>query len=337
MDEDIGYMHKKGKQNLRLMILLFFLFLLLYSAIEFYIMEEFAQYDTISLVKSYQIRTGIMLSIWICIMILLWRCSRVGTLLFLLYVLINLYSFMDIPALFYVKMVGLEHQLLRIVYIILIVGKNIIGVSCTISLFYDTNMRRVWKKIPQTSKDDETSLPERENAIEIMEEKQVVRRKDTRLHDKAKSFLQRYALVLLGYVTGCFIVFYICIFFMYFFGIKNTIGMDYVQRTLSLSYLFSMCIWSLSSICMFFYKRWSKWLLYLMVMVEIVRILGILPSTIQIFKTQQYTAGAPITLFILELLRYSILFKIIVMICSNPFINAFWKKKKKHSQKEQLL
>lgn len=333
--ENFKHIQGKGKQNLRFMILLFFLFLIAYSILSYYMMSELFHGKIDNIEKQVLIRTGIEVFVCFVIIIQLWKYSKLGKILFTIYAFASFYSCKELPVLFNISLPDFQNQLLRIIFVMLMIGKNILGFSCMLRLYTDKRIRCIWSLYDLYEQDlieldgdegPDTVLYDTQR-VETELEKQSVRAQESRLERKAKSYLRTYTYLLLVYVYGSMCAIYMFMFVMRYYNPKDIDGMEFVQRILLLSCLFTALIWSLPAVSMFLYKRWARITIWFMGILEVIRLLWSFPHIRNVFQTQHYLLPSIITLIIIESLRYVILFKMNRKIYQNPFIKAFWNKK----------
>lgn len=348
--ENFKYVQSKGKQNLRFMILLFLLFLLIYSILSYFMMSELFHEKIKNIEQKVLIRVGIEIIICIFIVVQLWKYSKLGKIMFTVYALISFYSCKDLPVLFQVSLPDFQNQLLRIVFVILMIGKNILGFACMLKLYTDKRIRCIWSLYDLYEKDlvaldgenayvpydhdksqglqliNTTSTSQTLQSIHSEIEKPTYGY-ESKLEKKANIYLRTYTYVLLLYVYGSMCSIYMFMFVMRYYNPKDIDGMEFVQRILLLSCLFTALIWSLPAVSMFMYKRWARITIWCMAFFEMLRMVWSFPQIAKAFETQHYLLPSLMTLIIIECLRYILLYKINKKLYQNPFVKAFWNKK----------
>lgn len=319
---------QKGKQNLRFMILLFSLFLCLYSILTYLISIQLLHNKTANSSLSISFRIGSMLFIWLIINIQVWKYEKVGKILFMLYAFVNFYSFKSVFTLLtYVH--DIQDQVFFITLLILCTIKNMYGLFCMLRLYTDTSIRCIWCETEPYEKDFRTSAGQK-SSIKLLNSTLDEQRDGdniSKLERSAKSHLRKYTCLSVFYLYGSLSCIYIFMLLMCYYNPSDENGMEYVQRILLLSCLFTALIWSLPLISMFLYKRWTRIAILCMAILEGIRLVVMLPSVFHTFQTQHYRLISFLVFIGLEGLRYYLLFKLQYAICSNIFIRTYWSKR----------
>lgn len=325
--KNFKYVQSKGKQNLRFMILLYCLFLCLYSIIV-YVLGVQLFHDQRSVVQfPILFHLGVMLSIWAFIMFQLWKYSRLGKMLFTIYAFVSFYFLKNIPVLFTTAH-DMQEQVLCIILVSLCIGKNILGVLCMFRLYMDKTMRCIWNlydiyENDLIQLDEKGNINTRNHGMDTQQD----RKAETKLEKKAKTYLRIYTFLLVVYLYGSLSCIYLFMFLVRYYNPKAENGMEYVQRILLLSCLYTAFIWSLPLLGMFLYKRWTRVAILCMTMLEGGRFIVMLPQILKTFQTQHYLVISIVVFVGLEGLRYFLLFKIQYAIYRNVYISTYWSRR----------
>lgn len=310
-----------GRQNLRFQTLMFSLWILIFTVILIFISNHLAQYDLIQ--WGLRIEAGIAGIIWLIILPQLWRYERSGRTGFLLYTLLYMGTLYE-GWLLYQGILGKEvSQQLRYFLIGCAVLGNLANLWFLKHLYFDDYIACLWNE------DLLDEFYEEENDIVEVPLPPV---KETMLEKKAKGILRRYTVLVILYLFGSLLLFYVLMFGVAYQYPDDLDGIWYVQRLLLLSCLFSSFAWSFAVIGMMLYRRWTRVMVVLAIVLEIVRWLANFTSIQDVFLTQHYGLPSLISLIVLQLLRYFLLFKIWKGLLSNPFVNAYWSDEYHHER-----
>lgn len=333
--ENYRYMQRKGRQNLKVLLILFYMFLLCYSVISYFMVDMLFVPKEKDAMMMFMIKTISMLLIWFIIIRMLWRFRKVGRTLFALFTILSLYTLMDMKQVLDYTIVDKTDNILRYLFAALLVLKTILTCSCMLKMRSDPTMRCIWSKyiIYEDALDEEERLlneEEEEDAIQEIpfqseEATPLILRlpQKSPLVIKAKKHIRIQAFLL---VALCFGGFLFCYLFLYLMQLnyRHDIGLPYIQRMLMLSTLYSILIWMFPMVAMFFYHRITKPLLFIAWLCELIRQVTMLPEIIQTCISQKYSMLCIALLLIMEAARYLCFYKLTMRLLKDPFIHAYW-------------
>lgn len=328
MNEETLRERKKQRRacirHLRMILVLFYVFLIIYMVFSYFLLKLMLEEKSISFLRTFLFH-GAGLLLWLAVIRMLWNCRRLGRFLFQLLSFINLYTLYELLALFQVSITK-EDALLRLVFSVLVIGKAMLALYVSWRLQKDPQIVGIWKKNIRAEEDDE-------------EEERVSLPADTRIqHDervdmRARNRIRACSIALLLYQYGMLVLLYLLMFVLRYY-INDAEGMQFMQRTLLLASLFSALIWSLPVASLFLYKPWSRWIVMLMWLLELLRLFLTLPQLADVFQTQNYQLLSWMVLIVLELLRYILLYRLLDYFLKDPFVRVYWMRRYHESIRE---
>lgn len=333
--ENYASMRRKGKQNVRVMLILFYMFLLCYAVLGYFIVDMLFMKAYPDAIFIYLVKTISMLMIWLFLIRIMWRFRKIGRTLFSIGAICSLYSLYDMKLMLDVSFPIQSDQVLNYLYAALIGCKTIIILSCMLKMRCDPFMRCIWSAYiiyedaldEEEEEEDEEEEPLQELPFQHHDAIPLILRlpQTSPLVLKAKKHIRINAFLFSALTFGGFLFFYVFMIFMQM-NDRHDIGIAYVQRQVILSTLFSILIWMFPIIMMFFYHRFTKVLLFLAWLCEAIRQTMTIPMIIETFMSQHYTWKAAMILIGIELCRYLCFYKLTLRVVRDPFIHTYWSK-----------
>lgn len=335
--ENYRYMQRKGRQNLKVLLILFYMFLLCYAIIGYFMVDIlFVPHEKDAMWIFFE-KAISMLLIWFIIIRMLWRFRKIGRTLFALFALVSLYTLMDMKEVIEYSITDQTDNILRYLFAALLVLKTILTCSCMIKMRSDPMMRCIWSNYiiyedaldnDEINEEDEEEQQLQEIPFQNDEAVPLILRlpQKSPLVIRAKKHIRIQALLL---VLLCFGGFLFCYLFLYLMQLnyRHDIGLPYIQRMLMLSTLYSILIWMFPMVTMFFYHRVTKVLIFLAWLCEMVRQAAMLPEIIQTCITQKYSMLCILLLLMLETARYLCFYRLTMHLLKDPFIHTYWSKR----------
>ena len=332
--ENYRYMQRKGRQNLKVLLILFYMFLLCYAIIGYFMVDMlFAPHEKDAMWIFFE-KTISMLLIWFIIIRMLWRFRKIGRTLFAIFALVSLYTLMDMKEVIEYPISDQTDNILRYLFAALLVLKTILTCSCMIKMRSDPMMRCIWSNYiiyedalndDEIKEEDEEEQQLQEIPFQNEEAVPLILRlpQKSPLVIRAKKHIRIQAFLL---VLLCFGGFLFCYLFLYLMQLnyRHDTGLPYIQRMLMLSTLYSILIWMFPMVTMFFYHRITKVLIFLAWLCEMVRQAAMLPEIIQTCITQKYSMLCIILLLMLEAARYLCFYRLTMRLLKDPFIHTYW-------------
>lgn len=330
-------MRKKGQQNLRVMLVLFYMFLICYAVLGYFIVDMLYTTRYEDAILRYLVRAGGMLVVWLFLVKLLWRFRKVGRSLFTIGAVISLYSLYDMKVMLEVSMENQTDTILKYLFAALVACKTILALACMLKMRSDPLMRCIWSAyiVYEDALDDDEPQDEEDEEEEALQEipfqqseaAPLILRlpQSSPLVKKAKKHIRIQAFLLAGLTFGGFLFFYLFMILMQM-NYRHDVGIPYVQRQVILSTLYSILIWMFPIIAMFFYHRSTRFLLFLAWLCELIRQIAMIPEIVQTFLTQQYSLTSALILIGIEVCRYVCFYKLTLNVLRDPFIHTMWSK-----------
>lgn len=315
-----------GRKKLHLQLLLLIFFLLVYMSVGFLTIQTL--FDEAAVVQ-YCIQAGIELILWLICIVILWGGLPIGRTLFTICTISSFYAAAFMIPLLQQEMEDMITNIIRLIFIIFYLCKSLTLVICSIHL-YQPPIVYVWEtyaKEGQAAEEEDRVLIQR-----IMEEHDaVLKQKQSRreIIRKAQHNLRMYTILLAVFLYGALLVFYFAGYVVRYLFPYDGIGIDYAQRYVLLSSLFSALVWSLPAVMMFLYKRLARPATVAAWLFEVIRVLTSFNSTYNMIQSQHYGMPSIGMIIIMEGIRFFILLRISLAFFRDPFINASWKRKSK--------
>lgn len=335
--ENYQSMRKKGQQNLRVMLMLFYMFLLCYGVLGYFIVDMlFVPGDT-QVMRSYLIKAGGMLIVWLVLVRLLWRFRKIGRTLFAVATLLSLYTLKDMKMVMDVAMNNQIDHILPYLFVALMACKTIVIFACMLNMRIDPLLRCIWSTyiVYEDALEDDYGEDMDEEDEEMLQEIPFHQSSQTplilRLPQnspvviKAKKHIRINAFLFVGLCFGGFLFSYFFLILMQL-NYRDDIGIPYVQRQAMLSALFSILIWMFPMLAMFFYHRSTRVLLFAAWLFELIRLIAIMPDIVQVFLSQRYSLLSAMLLIMVETFRYACFYRLTIRVLRDPFIHAYWSK-----------
>lgn len=329
--ENYSKVQHQGKQSVRFIVVLFFLFLIVYDVVQYILLKNMVSISAVQeMQKTYFYYVSIQAVIWFFICIQLWKYSKLGRILFFIFSILSIYLCKDIVALYSLHSTHIEIQMMRILFLLLFVGKNGIAMFCAWRLFASKKIRCIWSVYDLYEEDLINLDGDNEgNSLNTTIQREVLEtyeEEETQLNQRATRFIRRYVFWLLCIVYGCLLLIYLLLFYLQYLYPKDIDGLQYVQRTFLLSCLYTVLIWMLPLISLFLKKRWSKQFIAMAWIVECIQFIISLPQIFTTFQTQNYGIQSIFSFIIFTLIRYLLLVRYTMSFYRNPFMKVYWSK-----------
>lgn len=329
-------MRKKGQQNLRVMLVLFYMFLLCYAVLGYFIVDMLFVEGNTQIMTSYLLKAGGMLIVWLFMVRLLWRFRKIGRTLFTIMALLSLYMIKDMKMVMDVTIDNQTDHILRWLYVALMICKTIVIFACMLKMRMDPLLRCIWSTyIVYEDALQDDYVEDMDEEEEVLQEIPFHQGSQTplilRLPQsnpiviKARKHIRINAFLFAGLCFGGFLFFYF-FFILMQLNYRDDIGIPYVQRQAMLSTLFSILIWIFPMIAMFFYHRSTRMLLFIAWLCEGIRQIAMIPDIVQVFMSQHYSLLSAVLLIMVETFRYACFYRLTMRMLRDPFIHAYWSK-----------
>ena len=319
---------EQGRRKLHTMLLLLTFFLLVYMLSVFIAIQSLLYNQA---VVQYCVQAGIELILWIIGIFFLWNGNRLGRVYFgcitgcSCYACYFFYQFLQYP------MEDVISKCIRLILLIFYICKTLTFILCTFRL-YQRPIAIVWESYEK--KGEQAEVEDRMLIQHLMEENdQELKKRQSRkkITLKAQHNLRSYTILLTLFLYGSMLLFYFLLFIVRYYFAYDANGIDFVQRYILLSSLFSAFVWSLAAVLLFMYSPAARYALYVALLLEAVRFFTTFSSTYETFTSQKYAMPSFLTLFGIEVIRYIILIRITRRVQKDPFIKAYWKfRRRKH-------
>lgn len=303
---------RQGKQDLRFLSLMIFLGLLLYSALNYYVLTRL-DHTPADAMKTYLVYAVSSLILWCVPLRMLWHYNRLGR---------YVYGFcFGISAYFYVQRFPFVSEewtpaFFRILFQLLF------GLKCAmlcyggVRIFFSKKIRSIWNVYGLF--DDE--LAKMEEFKEVKEEKTE---RISKKEKKAVMLLKRASLRL-----GFFLYFSVLASFM-LFGILIRILPQYHDAIQAIQYplfsecLFSVMVWSIPVIGMYLGKSWSPYLIYVALLGEALRLLLSYSQYVDLLGNQLIPIVLKLLWIVIEIMRFLLLFFSCRSALQHPYLRAY--------------
>lgn len=304
---------RQGKQDLRFLSLMIFLGLLLYSALNYYVLTRI-DHTVADVMKTYLFYAIITLLLWCVPLRMLWRYNRLGRYVYLLCIGISVYLYRNqlsfvsdewTPAFF------------RYLFQLLFLLKCIMILYGGVRIFTSAKIRSIWNVYELF--DDELAKMENIKEGKESKEEQHMSKKEK----KAVILLKRASLRL----AFC-LYFSVLVSFM-LFGILIRILPQYHDAIQAIQYplfsecLFSVMVWSIPVIGMYLVKSWSPYLIYVAMTGEGVRLLLSYSQYIELFGNRIIPIVLKLLLIVIEIMRYLLVFISCRSALRHPYLRAY--------------
>lgn len=303
---------RQGMQDLRVMCLLFFVGLMLYTCANGYVIFQI-QDHTYELMKWYGIyAVGTMLG-WCIPIYLLWHFNRLGRLLFLSFVAASLYLYRNSMQFF---SLDIEKDIWFYTFIVLFIIKCFIILWVTMCLMFTSSIHCIWSMDEMFDEELEMEVEDDEEAEEISIPVQ-----------KAQKKLKRGAIRLAMLLYLSLLIIFILLSLLKKFVPVYEIALSDVQMILFTQCLFSAFVWSIPMMVMYMAKRKSSYILYLAILVEILYACFRMRDYQVIFQNKDMPLQLQVLYIAITFIRYLLLLKFIQGISSNRLLKAYRKGK----------
>ncbi len=307
-------MQRQGKQDLRFLSLMLFLGLLLYSALNYYVLTRINQ-ATMEVVYTYLFYAITTLILWGVPLRMLWRYNRLGRYVYLLCIGISGYVYYQ-----QLNFVSEEWtpSFFRYLFQLLFILKCVMMLYGGVRIFTSVKIRSIWTVYGLF--DDELAKME-----DIKEEKGENEEHLSKKERKAVRLLKRASLRL-----GFFLYFSVLASFM-LFGILIRILPQYHDAIQAIQYplfsecLFSVMVWSIPVIGMYLGKSWSPYLIYVAASGEGMRLMLSYTQYVELLGNRVIPIVMKLLWIVIEIMRYLLLFFSCRSPLQHPYLRAYRK------------
>lgn len=283
-----------GKQDLRFMLLFFFLGLCLYTAFGYYLIRNM-QLTDINLLSQFLLY-GIATCVMWCIPIrMLWKYNRLGRPIFLLCTCASIYLYRNAVGYLELK---ITPEFYKYMFLSLFICKCCLILYCSGKLLVSRTIRSIWD-FGDLYDDELEALDQME--IAVPEERLP------KWMEKAKLMLKRCSLRLGAclYASTILIFIGLSVFSTSIPSYTEAIGA--IQYPLFSECLFSIMVWSVPIFGMYMGKQWSPYLLLLPMLGEILRNVISFQDILGIFSNQLIPIEIAFLYIMLTIGRYMLL------------------------------
>ena len=299
---------RQGKQDLRFLSLMLFIGLLLYSALNIYVLTRMSDASTyLSKDIAY---CGLTLVMWGIPLRMMWKYNKLGRWCYWLFLLLSAYLYREVPALFQVEW---EPKTFRYIFQVLFVLKCAMLIYGGIGLMFSKTIRSNWNV--DDLFDDELAQME-----QVAESDPVIYSK---AEEKSRMLLKRCALRL----GGCLYISVLSIFLL--LGILSSKLPEYSDAILVLQYLlfseclFSVMVWSIPVIGMYLGNMWSPYFILVSACGEILRMIMSYESYFELFQDPTIASSVKFLFVIIEVMRFLILYFSCRSAFRHPYLRAY--------------
>lgn len=317
---------RQGKQDLRFLCLLLFIGLLLYSALNLYVMTRIP--DASAYFAEDIMYCALTLIMWCIPLRMMWKYNKLGRWCYWLCIIISVYIYREIPALFSVTW---EPMTFRCVFQVMFVLKCAMMIYGGIRLMLSKTIRSIWNV--DDLFDNELALLDQENEDHVIVD-HAVELKDMKAEDKSKLLLKRCA----ARLGACLYVSVLSIFVL--LGILSSKLPEFSDAILVLQYLlfseclFSVMVWSIPVIGMFLGNLWSPYFILVSAVGEVIRMLMSYGSYTELFQDPTIPVSIKLLFVIIEVMRFLILYFSCRSAFRHPYLRAYRKHAIQQKQKD---
>lgn len=305
---------QRGKQNLRFCLLLFTLFLVLYTALGFFVLETALQ-STIYQGDEWNFlwKTIVELLVWLFVVWLLWHYNRLGRLLFIGCAGVSIYLCKDIVVFLQDSLI--TNVLYQYIFIGLVIMKCCCMLYCSGYLMFNPAVCSLWnmddmfdQELAEMDQvDQDTTTPKAASMLASKGQRQVRR------------FTLRLAILLYMYVFAVLLI-----LIMLSASLEANNSWTYLQRTSFSISLFSGLIWMVPITALLLYKKWALYLIYFAYGAEIIRLLLSYSIYYDLFTNISVASYAKVFFVFVEIIRYVILYTYSRKILKSKLIRRFF-------------
>lgn len=314
-----------GKRNMRLLLVLNILFLMAYMASGLYAMGKLFKEE---LVLQYCFMAVIELILWLLADIMIWTASSKGRFVYFSVNVISLYGCYYIWQISQFPLEELLDQCIRLLFVLTYIGKTLLLFFCGLQ-FYQEPICYVWqryeRKGAEAEKEDKVMIAKLLKANDEMHRKRL---SNHRIRKRALRNMHIYTMLLVAVIFGGLLVFYLGGLMCKLIFQGDVLVMDYAQRFVLLSSLFSAFVWSLPTDLLFLNYTWSKRSIVIVWALQAVYYIGEASSVVQVMQRERYRWLCPLVIVLFEGVRIGCLWKLTSTLWKDPFLKAYWKLKK---------
>lgn len=311
-DKETRRRKRANIRYLRVLLVVFYLCLMLNGIGGYVLLQQ--PLKTLDWESDYllYVTAGLVLS-FLCVR-WLWRCTRLGRVLFILHVPLCAYG---VYALLHIwKTLSLSDtalfQLLFMTTLTLV--SFVMALLMSIQLWHSSRIYEIYHP-------DKEELEEETEVVEDLYAKH-----DRRIDEAARKRMRLCAVLLFLLLYAFLALSYVFLGFMMQWY-PNMAGLDYVQRSVLLGALFSILVWSFVAVLLFLYKPMARWCMLGAILAEAIRFVYQLPQYWDIMNTQHYAITSWLMLFALEILRYVLLYRLLHSYLTDVYIKTYWDKR----------
>lgn len=299
---------RQGKQDLRFLSLMLFVGLLLYSALNLYVLTRIP--DASKSLFNYTVYSGGTLLLWCIPLRMMWKYNKLGRWCYWLCLMISVYIYREVPALFNVQW---EPVSLRYIFQILFVLKCTMLIYGGIRLLFSKTIRAIWN-VDDLFDDELAQLEQIEESEPIVYSK---------AEEKSRLLLKRCAMRL----GACLYISVLSIFVL--LGILSSKLPDLSEAILAVQYLlfseclFSVMVWSIPIIGMYLGNTWSPYFILVSTGGEIIRFIMSYQSYVELFSDPNVAASIKLLFVVIEFMRFLILYFSCRSAFRHPYLKAY--------------
>lgn len=304
-------MQRQGKQDLRFLSLMLFLGIMLYSALNYYVLTRIDNV-TAEVMKTYLFYAVITLLLWSIPLRMLWKFNRLGRYVYLLSTGLCAYLYHD-----QLSFIGNDWTpvFFRYLFQFLFIVKWLMVLYGGVRIFSSAAIRSIWNVYELF--DDELAKME-----EVKEVKEV---RMSKKEKKAVILLKR-ASLRLGICLYCSVLAAFLLFGVLIRGLPQYHdAIQAIQYPLFSECLFSVMVWSVPVIGMYLGKIWSPYLIYVAIIGEVLRLLLSYTQYIELFLNRLIPLEMKLLFIVLEIMRYLLVFFSCRSALQHPYLRAYRK------------
>lgn len=314
-----------GKRNMRLLLVLHILFLMTYMASGLYAMNKLFQED---FVLRYCFMAVIELILWLLADIMVWIASSKGRLVYFAVNIISLYGCYYLWQIFQFPLENLLDQSIRLLFVLAYFGKTLLLFCCGLQ-FYQEPICYVWQRYERkrvdAEKEDQLMI---DKLLKANEEAHQKRRSNYRIAKRAMKNMRIYTMLSVAVIYGGLLLFYLGGFVCKMIFQNDVLAMDYAQRFVLLTSLFSALIWSLPTILLFLNHAFARLSVVVVWGLQAFYYMKEATSVVQVIQHEHYSWLCLLVIVLFESVRIGCLWRLMHTLWKDPFLKAYWKLKK---------
>ena len=314
-----------GKRNMRLLLILHILFLMVYMASGLYAMDKLLMEE---LVLQYCFMAVIELMLWLLADIMLWTASAKGRLVYFIVNIISLYGCYYLWQIFRFPLESLLDRSIRLLFVLAYIGKTLLLFCCGLQL-YQEPICYVWQRYERKGRDAEKEDRVMiDQLLKANDEAYQKRRSNHRIAKRAMKNMRIYTMLLIAVIYGGLLLFYLGGFVCKLIFQDDVLAMDYAQRFVLLSSLFSALIWSLPTVLLFLNHAFTRLGIVVVWGAQAIYYIREATSVVWVIQHEHYSWFCLLVIVLFEGVRIGCLWRLTHTLWRDPFVKAYWKLKK---------